>query len=229
MTPPPAGWSGKQVDSIGARYVLQSTALCRRSPRLITSAAYGLSARQNPWIFHARIAWYAPQEVDDMGKTQVLAGGVVAALMVMVVLAGLARATSPSGTSSSLVGPPATYSPFKVKRQRNDWEVEVEAKQGLTIATQTITFAPGAQSGWHSHPGPVFISVREGTMTFYEEDCTSTVRTVGEGFLDTGSHAHLARNESGAPATNVVTYFAPPHTPSTGLRIDQPQPLTCAL
>lgn len=165
-----------------------------------------------------------------MGKTKVIAGGSVAALMVMVVLAGLARATSSSGTSSSLVGPPATFSPFKVKRQGiNDWEVEVEAKQGLAIATQTIIFAPGGQSGWHSHPGPVFISVREGTMTFYEEDCTSTVRTAGEGFLDSGSHAHLARNESGAPATNVVTYFAPPHTPSTGLRIDQSQPLTCAL
>ena len=164
-----------------------------------------------------------------MGNTKVLAGSVVAALMVMVVLAGLARATSSSGTSSVLVGPPATFSPFKVKRHGDDWKVDVDAKQGLAVATQTITFAPGGQSGWHSHPGPVFISVREGTMTFYEEDCTSTVRTAGEGFLDTGSHAHLARNESGAPATNVVTYFAPPHTPSTGLRIDQPQPPNCAL
>jgi len=165
-----------------------------------------------------------------MGKMQVLAGGLVAALMVMVVLAGPARATSSSGTSSSLVGPPATFSPFKVKRHGdNDWKVDVDAKQGLAIATQTITFAPGGQSGWHSHPGPVFISVREGTMTFYEEDCTATVRTAGEGFLDTGAHAHLARNESGASATNVVTYFAPPNTPSTGLRIDQPQPLNCAL
>jgi quercetin dioxygenase-like cupin family protein len=165
-----------------------------------------------------------------MRRTQLLAGGLVAALMLTVVLAGLARATTSSGTTSSLVGPPATFSPFKVKRQGiNDWEVEVEAKQGLAIATQTITFAPGGQSGWHSHPGPVFISVREGTMTFYEEDCSATVRTAGEGFLDTGSHPHLARNESGAPATNVVTYFAPPHTPSTGLRIDRPQPLTCPL
>jgi hypothetical protein len=165
-----------------------------------------------------------------MRSTQVFAGGLVAALMLMVVLAALPRATMPSGTMSSLIGPPATFGPFKVKRKGiNDWEVEVEATKGLTIATQTITFAAGAQSGWHSHPGPVFISVKEGTMTFYEEDCTSTVRTAGEGFLDTGSHAHLARNESGAPATNVVTYFAPPHTPASGLRIDQPQPLNCSL
>lgn len=154
--------------------------------------------------------------------------------LVMAILAGLAQATPSLGTSSSLVGPPAIFSPFTVNRHRMNgpstrWEVVVEAAHGLTIATQTITFAAGGQSGWHSHPGPVFISVKEGTMTFYEQDCTATVRTAGEGFLDTGSHPHLARNESGAPATNVVTYFAPPHTPSTGLRIDQPQPLNCPL
>jgi len=61
--------------------------------------------------------------------------------------------------------------------------LEVEAKQGLKIATQTITFQPGGQSGWHTHPGPVFISVKERTMTFYDENCNATVRMAGEGFL----------------------------------------------
>jgi quercetin dioxygenase-like cupin family protein len=164
-----------------------------------------------------------------MRSTKVVAGGLVAALVLTISFVKFANATSSSGTTSTLVGL-ATYDPFKVKRKGvNDWEVEVEAKPGLTIATQTITFDPGGQSGWHSHPGPVFISVREGTMTFYEEDCSSKVVTAGYGFLDTGTHAHLARNESGASATNVVTYFAPPNTPSTGLRINQPQPVSCPL
>jgi DNA-binding winged helix-turn-helix (wHTH) protein/TolB-like protein len=101
------------------------------------------------------------------------------------------------------------------------------AKDGLSVATQTITFQPGGQSGWHTHPGPVFISVKEGTMTFYEDDCTSTVLMAGQGFFDahTGSHPHLARNETGSPATNVVTYFLPPGT--TTLRKDAPPPLDC--
>jgi hypothetical protein len=163
-----------------------------------------------------------------MRTTHVIASGLIAALMLTVVLTGLVWATQSSGTSSSLVGPRATFGPFNVKRKGiNDWEVEVEARQGLDIATQTITFAPGGQSGWHTHPGPVFIAVREGTMTFYDHNCKPTVRTAGEGFLDTGSHPHLARNESGASSTNVVTYFVPPHAP--GLRIDEPQPLNCPL
>ena len=66
-----------------------------------------------------------------------------------------------------------------------------------------------------------------GTMTFYESDdpkCQPIVRTAGQGYLDAGEHAHIARNESGAPAINVVTYFAPV---GAALRIDEPKPNNC--
>jgi hypothetical protein len=69
--------------------------------------------------------------------------------------------------------------------------------------------------------------VVEGTMTFYESedpDCAPIVRHAGEGYLDVGDHAHIARNETSDPATNVVTYLAPPGAP---LRIDQPKPDHC--
>jgi hypothetical protein len=39
-----------------------------------------------------------------------------------------------------------------------------------------------------------------------------------------GDHAHIARNESGLPAQNEVTYFAPV---GAALRIDQPRPGNC--
>ena len=105
--------------------------------------------------------------------------------------------------------------------------MEVEAKPALDVAVQMITFQPGGHSGWHRHPGPVFISVVAGEMTFYEADdpnCAPFVRHAGQGFLDTGDHAHIARNETTAPATNVVTYFVPPGSP---LRTDAPSPGNC--
>jgi hypothetical protein len=139
--------------------------------------------------------------------------------------------TTGSGSTSTLLGratfADATGGPFKVKRITGDWHVEVKAKPAFDIAVQTIEFAKGAQSGWHSHPGPVFIQVVSGTMTFYESDdptCTPIVRTAGQGYLDVGDHAHIARNETEAPAQNLVTYFAPPGAP---LRIDEPAPGNC--
>lgn len=135
-----------------------------------------------------------------------------------------------SGSASKLLGR-ATFSDggqnFKVKRITDDWHVEVKATSALDVAVQTIDFAPGAQSGWHSHPGPVFIQVVSGTMTFYEShdpSCTPVVRTAGQGYLDAGDHAHIARNETNTPAQNVVTYLAPP---GVALRIDEPRPGNC--
>ena len=90
------------------------------------------------------------------------------------------------------------------------------------IAVQVIDFPPQSQSSWHTHPGPVFISVISGSITFYDEDCQPIVRNAGEGFLDTGVSRHMARNEDlSVPARNVVTYFAPAGAP---LRSDQPAP-----
>lgn len=132
-----------------------------------------------------------------------------------------------SGSRSTLLGRATFDGPFKVKRKTGDWEVDIHAKDPLDVAVQSITFQPGGHSGWHGHPGPVFIQVVSGTMTFYESDdpsCTPIVRTAGQGYLDTGDHAHIARNETAAPATNVVTYFAPS---GAALRIDKPNPGNC--
>ena len=145
-------------------------------------------------------------------------------------------ATSPSltlgsGSSSTLLGRATFADPdnqtFDVKRITGDWHMEIKAKPAFDIAVQSILFQPGSQSGWHRHPGPVFIQVVSGTMTFYESDdptCTPIVKTAGQGFLDAGDDAHIARNETALPATNVVTYFAPP---GAALRIDAPNPGNC--
>ena len=136
-----------------------------------------------------------------------------------------------SGSASSLLGR-ATFSDpnnqtFDIKRVTGDWHMQIKAKPAFDIAVQSIVFQPGGNSGWHQHPGPVFIQVVSGTMTFYESDdptCTPVVRTAGQGFLDVGDHAHYARNETSTPAQNIVTYFAPPGVP---LRIDAPNPGNC--
>jgi quercetin dioxygenase-like cupin family protein len=117
---------------------------------------------------------------------------------------------------------------FKVKRSVGHWDVEIMSKPGFDLAVQSIVFKSGTHSGWHRHPGPVFIMVKTGEMTFYESDdptCTPVRKKAGEGFLDMGDHAHIARNESDLTAENIVTYFVPPGAPS--LRIDEPAPGNC--
>jgi hypothetical protein len=137
------------------------------------------------------------------------------------------RFTVGTGTQSSLLGRGTFAGPFKVKREWGEWEVEVEAKPSLDVAVQKITFLPNGQSGWHTHPGPVFIQVLSGEMTFYESNvpgCVPIRLHAGQGYLDTGEHAHIARNETALPAENLVVYFAPS---GAALRIDAPDPGHC--
>jgi len=164
-----------------------------------------------------------------MSKVRLTKGVLAGVAVVAAISVGQAWGTSGSGTQSTLVGRATFDDPIYVRRVGEDnWKVAVKAKPALDVAVQSIVFQPGGQSGWHSHPGPVFISVVSGEMTFYESDdpdCEPIVRHAGEGYLDTGEHAHIARNETGEPATNVVTYFAPP---GAALRIDQPDPGHCS-
>ena len=165
-----------------------------------------------------------------MRRSRTLLVATGAAVAAALLSGHVIRATTGSGSISTLIGRATFEDRFKVTRadESIDWEVEVEAKPDLDIAVQTIDFPAGSHSGWHGHPGPVFISVVQGRMTFYDSDdpnCEPTTRSAGEGFLDVGDHAHIARNESGLPAKNVVVYLAPR---AAALRVDRPNPGNCA-
>jgi quercetin dioxygenase-like cupin family protein len=135
--------------------------------------------------------------------------------------------TPASGQQGTLLGRATFYHPLSVRRETADWQFGIEASPAMDVAVQRFVFQPGGQSGWHTHPGPVFIQVVSGTLTMYQgedPDCRPIPRSVGQVYLDAGESVHLARNETDHPAEAIVTYFAPPGAP---LRADAPDPGTC--
>ena len=121
-----------------------------------------------------------------------------------------AEAEPPIGVTPNLIGR-GTYDGFSVKGDPSVVSFAAEAKQPVDIVVRTHDYAPGSSTGWHAHPGPVFITVLEGKVTFYELDdpsCKAKVVSKGEGYVDTG-HGHIGRNESGAPAKDVAVVIAP--------------------
>ncbi len=160
-------------------------------------------------------------------------GGVIAVLALVGAAQFVVNATPPSGISFVPVSR-ATMPDFNVNRKNAalDWEIELEAPQPIDVATQIVTFQPGGYSGWHTHPGPVFFTVKTGTLTVYEAEdptCTPHVFTAGTGAVEAGTetHAHMVRNETGAVAEAVVTYMVPVGTPQSQLRADRPYPGNC--
>jgi hypothetical protein len=135
-----------------------------------------------------------------------------------------ARAEPPVGVTPTVIGR-ATYDSFNLKSDPRVLEFSAEAKRPVDIVVRTHDYAPGSSTGWHSHPGPVFITVTEGQVTFYERDdpsCKPKVVSKGEGYVDTG-HGHIGRNESGAPAKDVTVIFAPVGLAFRG-ELDAPAP-----
>jgi quercetin dioxygenase-like cupin family protein len=97
------------------------------------------------------------------------------------------------------------------------------------VVVQEVTVDVGAQTGWHSHHGPVVVVVPAGTMTLYQADdptCTAETYTVGEAFVDPGQgNVHNARNEGSVGVVLYATYFDVP--PGAGPAIPGANPGTC--
>jgi hypothetical protein len=137
-----------------------------------------------------------------------------------------------SGVTPTFLGE-ATFDIKHVKRTSKDgnWHFVLNSKDGFELAVRSFSYAPGSFTGWHRHPGPVFIQVVDGTVTFYEADdptCSPIVVDSGESYLDLGEHAHIGRNETDQPAQDVTVLFGPPGIAPTDFRIDvTPAPGNC--
>src|SRR5262245_66262662 len=81
------------------------------------------------------------------------------------------RATPPTQgfTSTSLAGP-AVLGPVNSRAETRDWGIQIRTRGESDVYVTHLKLAPGANGGWHSHPGPSIIAVKSGTATFYD-DC----------------------------------------------------------
>lgn len=130
---------------------------------------------------------------------------------------------------------------FDIRSSIDGFDVQIKTKDKTDIAVSNVVVTPGGTSGWHSHPGPVLVVVKTGTITFYRAGnhggqngddehhgrnapkCTRTDYPAGSAFVEVPAPGHvmLAKNEGSIDATVTATYFAPP---GAALRIDQPAP-----
>ena len=132
-------------------------------------------------------------------------------LLALLAFVGSAKAEPPSGVTPTLLAR-GTYDTFTVRlAKRGPIDFRARAKTPIDIVVRQHDYAPHSTTGWHSHPGPVFITVTQGTLTYYaHHDPTCTPRTVsaGQGFVDDG-HGHVVRNESNQPAQDMSVIIAP--------------------
>lgn len=157
----------------------------------------------------------------------------VATAVAGVALAVTAFATPGSGVLSATVFARASFVDpvdMKIKIEHDGAQV-LHVPNARETVVQQIVLSPGGQTGWHSHPGPVIVLIKAGTMTFYsggDPACGSRTYTAGQSFIDSGQgHVHIARNESAS--ANLELWAVYLDVPVGGaFRIDVPAPGNCA-
>lgn len=96
------------------------------------------------------------------------------------------------------------------------------------VVTQSVSIAPGANSGWYSDPGQELLTVTQGTLTVYSgesADCKAVKLGAGSTTVGSGS-SHLVANKTRKTVTLLVQYFNV-QTPSGDPAPPAPKPANC--
>jgi hypothetical protein len=102
------------------------------------------------------------------------------------------------------------------------WQEKIKTHGNSDLYVQQNTWDPTTcngctpSTGWHTHPGPSFVIVTQGSVTAYDGDdptCTPhvyTANTANNAFVDPGDgHVHIIRDESGTVAKTIAVQLVP--------------------
>jgi len=133
-----------------------------------------------------------------------------------------AFATPAAGVVSNvIIAQGATLGPVKERADVGDsWGVNLQDKGQSEFFFQDLVVGPGGYTGWHSHPGILLITVKEGSLEFYDKDCAKHTYAAGQSFTE-GAEPHAAMNRGTGNTRLLVAYIVKKGEPR---RIEAPQP-----
>lgn len=149
--------------------------------------------------------------------------------------------------ASAFVGPPAAATPgsgfapssivnghfgtLDVKTEADKtgkWGMILKTKDDSDVGSDKLTAQPSGYSGWHSHPAPVFVTVTQGSIVWYDGSnpvCPQQTYTSGQSFVEGAYRIHNVRNASSSSTAEFIAIRINPT--GVGFRIDETEPTNC--
>jgi hypothetical protein len=150
---------------------------------------------------------------------------VIAGLAAACLAGGLAGATATVGTVFNNVLATGTINKDIDTRARiavpdtdggdDGWSAKVETDGASNFVVQDVAFVPGGYTGWHNHPGILFLTLTEGSVEWYDAGDSWTENTP----------LHYVRAVGSVNARFMITYVIAKGQPK---RIDQAAPACAA-
>lgn len=153
-------------------------------------------------------------------RTVLKTGAAVGALGLLAPTAGATPSTgtqavdTPDGFGVEVLSGHATFpddvgAKFRMKYGNGGTIVSNLPRDASTTVVARVTWDPEGTSGWHTHPGPVIVSIIEGEVEITNaRDCLPRIYTAGEAFVDPGQgNVHIAVNPSASDSAVAYATF----------------------
>jgi quercetin dioxygenase-like cupin family protein len=136
-----------------------------------------------------------------MVKSSVIVSSAAAVAVTAFISSGAAAATPAEGdVQRTDLAKGTTNTPISI----------VTNGEETAFYVQSLALAPGASSGWHSHPGPEQSVITEGTVFVQTAgNCIAVAYSSGQTVFLPAGVPHIVTNRGPAGAAVVVTYTLP--------------------
>src|SRR4030095_9195711 len=101
--------------------------------------------------------------------------------------------TPGSGITTLILTGPVTLDELDLKSNTDAHKVLLKTWGASDVYIVQNTIVPGGHTGWHSHPGISFVTVKTGTATEYHGDDPTAPHTyaAGTGFVEEAGGVHV--------------------------------------
>lgn len=160
--------------------------------------------------------------MSTSGSRLMLAGILIAGGLVLIAW-NIAWATPGSGVVTTILTGPVVLDDIDARSDTDDHKVKIRAKGFSDVYIVHNRIPPGGHTGWHSHPGVSFVTVKAGVVTEYTGDDPLTPHDypAGTGLVEAAGRVHLFANE-GTTDLELIAFQLLPFGATR--RIDEPAP-----
>jgi quercetin dioxygenase-like cupin family protein len=143
----------------------------------------------------------------------------LAASVLPIVAAVVAAAALATGSTGTINRETLAQSAMSESWNVNTDRIKFFNKDEVKLLVQKVTYAPGADSGWHLHPGVVLVTVANppaltGAQVTRYVGCSSHTYSAGQSFIENGEQEPgKIANTGSVDAVLYATFIVPADAP----------------
>jgi quercetin dioxygenase-like cupin family protein len=103
---------------------------------------------------------------------------------------------------------------LKTKNMSNGQPIAYLKSDNPEVTVMTVELPPGAETGWHTHPVPVYAFVISGSLTVEVEGKNTLIFQAGDAIIEAVNTRHCGKNTGAVPVKLVVFYTGAENLPN---------------